>query len=392
MAARAHRATGLGIDFHLREQAPRLLESTLLRVAVNQPQHGVKAAHLDVELLLGPARVGGFHRAFVNRRGLIPHAQRHIDVRGHVQRVRRGRRNLRIRIGVAQAERGVHWIVVRVDQVVRRAGMLRVLRVDLFHQRGGLHVDGEVPAVVAGAEQRQCIERRDLIVLRKLLVHAAQLLGIGQVAGQLIAGAVQAVERRQPFFFLGGGRLGPTRLGCGRQAGERGVRLLRRRLLPYGVVVGHGLAPIRHRKSRVRLLRLLEGFLRIVVLEAVHQQHAPPERRLGSRRSGGGEVNLAELVLGQKRARRGGTQERGHDEYGKSVHGGNISAFAPANYPELRRDRPVQQKRGRVRRPAPFPHFQAPRPPRPQGLRNQLNEYRKLSMNWNTSPMPLVRS
>jgi hypothetical protein len=281
MTARAHRSALCGVGLDLREDALGLVVPPLLRVTVDEPEHGVEAAIVHAQFLRGHAGIGRLHRSLVDRGRLVPHPQGEIDVRGHVQRVRCRRRDLRISVGIAKAERRMDRIVVGMNQVVRRAWVVRILRVDLFDERGGPHVDGKVASAVAGAEQRQRVERRDLIVGRILVVHALHRLGVGEIAREFLAGTVQAVERRHPVLFLRRRRFGDSALGRGRQPGQRRLRQIGCGLLPHRVVVGHRLAPVRHREIGVRLLGLLERLLRFVVLEAVHQQDALDEGGLG---------------------------------------------------------------------------------------------------------------
>ena len=57
---------------------------------------------------------------------VVPHPELHEDVRRHVERVRGGRRDLRIRARGGQREDRVIGIVERVNDVMRGARMLRV--------------------------------------------------------------------------------------------------------------------------------------------------------------------------------------------------------------------------------------------------------------------------
>jgi hypothetical protein len=141
--------------------------------------------------------------------------------------MRRRRRDLRVGIRVSQAERRVDRIVVGVDQVVGRAGVLRVLRIDLLDERRGAHVDRKVAAAVAGAEDRERVERRDFIVGRILVVHPLHRIGVGEIARQLFAGAEQFLNRAEPVFLLFGRRLGAARVGGRRELGERRLREIR---------------------------------------------------------------------------------------------------------------------------------------------------------------------
>ena len=56
------------------------------------------------------------------------------------------------------------------------------------------------------------------------------------------------------------------------------------------------LAPVRQQEGGVRRLSLAEGRGRIVILEAVEQQHASEERWLGTLASAVGETHFTEAL------------------------------------------------------------------------------------------------
>jgi hypothetical protein len=86
-------------------------------------------------------------------------------------------------------------IVERVDDVVRRARVLRVALEDLLRDRRSLHrVAGVADAGASGAEERQRIQARDFVVRRKFGVKLAHDAGVRDIARQLVAGAEQHVQ------------------------------------------------------------------------------------------------------------------------------------------------------------------------------------------------------
>ena len=179
---------------------------------------------------------------------------------------RRRRGDLRIRVGITQAERRVDGIVIGVNQVVRGAGMLRILRRDLLDNRGGAHVDREVAAAVAGAEQRERVERLHFVIAGILVGHALHRFGGGLIARQLLSGTVGFFDRGcQPFLS----RSAPWRGVHPRSRRTSPARPSRgpRGALPHRVIESHGLAPVGHCKRGVGFLRLDKRLSRIVVLE-----------------------------------------------------------------------------------------------------------------------------
>ena len=67
-----------------------------------------------------------------------------------MKRVRGGRRDLGVNLGGSQAERCVNRIVVGVNQVVDRAGMLGIFGENPLGNSGGAHVRPKVPFRVSG--------------------------------------------------------------------------------------------------------------------------------------------------------------------------------------------------------------------------------------------------
>ncbi len=72
-----------------------------------------------------PGRVRGRTGRLIRRDRIVPVTQPREDVRGHVQSVRRGRRDLRVCPCSAQPPWGQLGAVIGMDQVVRKTGVLR---------------------------------------------------------------------------------------------------------------------------------------------------------------------------------------------------------------------------------------------------------------------------
>ena len=93
----------------------------------------------------------GSGRGLVGCHRFIPHAHRHEDVAGHVPRMVRAGRDLRVRSSRAKAERGMNRVVEGVDDVVRRARVVGISEEDVLRQRAGAHVGGHVAGAPGSA-------------------------------------------------------------------------------------------------------------------------------------------------------------------------------------------------------------------------------------------------
>ena len=191
-------------------------------------------------------------------------------MRRHVARVARRGRDARVDPRRLQTHRGMLAVVERVERVVRRTRMLGILFQDRRRNRAGLQRDGGVPfAAWNRGEQRQRIECRRLVVVRKAGGEGAHALGVRAAARRLVAGAVQLLHRVEVALLARGRRLGLPRRRVRRQPRQRRARLVGRLVQPERLIVRERFAPVRHRKAGVDLLRLPERVDGVVVLEAV---------------------------------------------------------------------------------------------------------------------------
>ena len=144
-------------------------------------------------------------------------------------------------------------------------------------------------------QQRQRVERRRLVVFGKLRVELRHAIGVGAVARRLWRRRRTAARRRRdsPFRARSAPSPGAPRGSRARRA-ERGARLVEILVQPERLVVAERFAPVGHREAGIGLLRLAERRDRVVVLEAVKQQHAAHERRLRRGGAGGREGDAAE--------------------------------------------------------------------------------------------------
>ena len=261
-------------------------------------------------LALGPVH-GGLPRRFVGGHRGLPHAEGEEDVRRHVQGVDRRGSDRGVDAGRSHTEGGVHRIVVTVNQVVRGAGMLRILREDLLDHRRGLHVGRGVPMVLAGAEQGEPVEGRRVEIVRVLLVQPPHRLRIRPVALGLRALGVERLDGIQVQLFALRGRFRETPLRRRRQPVESLDGRVAVALHPERVVVRHGLAPVGHGEARVFLLGFSKRFRGVCVFETVKEQDAPEEVRHRRRRAGGRKIDPAEgAFLGRRGSRRREAENR----------------------------------------------------------------------------------
>ena len=239
----------------------------------------------------------------------------------HVERVARRRRDLGVDAGRPQAQRRVHRVVVGVDEVVRRARVVRALGEHVLGDGGGFHVDGEVAALVRRAEKRERVEGAGVEVVGEVLGQLAHRLGVAVVTVLLRPLAEQDRQRGEVGALAVAGAFGRH----AEQGRKRGVAVL---ALPDRVVVRHRLAPGGRCKAGVYLAGLLECLAGVVVLEAVEQEQSPQKRPLCL-----GRARLANVVsprlgwataaLARSRARTtdGRTERmRVTEAYGKIAH------------------------------------------------------------------------
>ena len=258
----------------------------------------------------------------------LPQAQADEDVRRHVERVRRGRRDLRVAARGVETHRGKLGLVAAVNQVMRDARLIGVLREQLVQDRNRLLpiVERRVVGRLAG-EQRQRVERGGLGVVRVVAIDLLHAVGVGLRAGHVIASLGIAEKgggsREISLLTARGVRAGLSLLDLRPAAIEIGLA----HLLPELVVEAHRGAPVRHRATR-RCLRdgdeLLFGFL---VPERVEQRDAALEVLLHGGRTRRREPDRAELllvvvVLRLLRHRGPGSKEHreGHCHYGQRLH------------------------------------------------------------------------
>ena len=170
-----------------------------------------------------------------------------------------------------------------MNQIVRGPGMAGILVEHFLDDRRRSHVGSGVAAVVTGAEQRQGVKGGRVEIVGIGLHQALRRLGVGEIARQLLAVAVEDLDRFEVGLLARCGRRGAPRFGSRRQLPERltgGVQIL---LVPQRVIVGHRFAPGGHCEAGLDLARFLKSLARVDVLEAVQRQEPFEELFLSCR-------------------------------------------------------------------------------------------------------------
>jgi hypothetical protein len=301
---------------HEHEGLPGLLEAAELQRLVEQPGEAVVVAHADGQRLAPDPRLGRAERRLVGGRRFVPHPELEKDVSGHVQGMAGLGRDLRVRARRGQRFRGVSGIVVVVDQVVERAGMIGMAGQHPLEDRRGLLLDGAAHErvsvrVVAGvAEQRRAArggghEREGQEALHVGIVRVRRgqpphPLRIRLIARRAVSASEQGLHRAEVTLLQLRLRLRGARRGRRRQPAQGCARFVRVLVEPERLVPGDGLAPVAQDEIAVHALRLAEGLDGVFVLEVVQRDDAAQERRPCGHGTGVGKAS--------------GGQDQEHDE------------------------------------------------------------------------------
>ena len=174
---------------------------------------------------------------------------------------------------------------------------------DFFEDGGGAHVGGEIAAVLGGAERRQGKESGAVHVARKFAVNLSEGGFVTAVAFFFRAVAKEDFDAVEiEFFALGRGHC-ETRFGRGSEPVENLARSSNVFLVPHGMILRHGLAPVSHRKIGSGFLSGAEMLGGIVVFEVVKLSQCADKIRLNGGWTGICERNFAEILLGKCRGR-----------------------------------------------------------------------------------------
>ena len=149
---------------YLLDSAVGLIILSALQVSVDEIIHRMQ---LLVEFL---AVFSGLGRCRVGFDRLLPVTDACEDVRWHVQCMRSIRRNLGIAARRVDASLRNRRIIVKVDQVVNHAGMLRLAKIDLLENACAL----ELICIGLVGQRRADIERKRVVDLRLVIVGVSQ--------------------------------------------------------------------------------------------------------------------------------------------------------------------------------------------------------------------------
>ncbi len=282
-------------------------------------------------------------RSAVGAHRILPRPDPRKDVRRHMQRMRRVGRDAGVTPGRGHPFLRDRRGVIAVDQVVRHARMVRILRELLLEDRRrleGIRV-GLVRGLLDG-DQVERIEDLRLVVLR--ILGGERLIGLGARKGALALVAVRIVfpVGRDRFEIV----LLALRLGAHLAAlVDRRLRacdIRRWRAADEGVVhQDRSEAPGRHHAIRILAGDFLERALPRRPPERMQHRDAARDLLLHLRAAGVGEVHLAELLARLAAVvvvRKGGDCEKCCDHCADFVHG-----TPPDDASSLRRD-PVARR------------------------------------------------
>ena len=194
----------------------------------------------------------------------------HEDVGRHVQGVHCRGSDLRILVRRIERDGSVNRVVVRVDDVVRGARMVRVRAEHHLRDRARLHVCAN--AVLTphfGAHQSERVERCRLVIFGIVLPELGHPVGVRERALFRRARPVQELDRLEVAslavvrcfvepLFLGAGEF----LEC--RTTRRDVGGARRKMMAF--VVAQRFAPIGKEEIRVDFLRFLKRLDRVFLL------------------------------------------------------------------------------------------------------------------------------
>ncbi len=267
-----NRRLDFDIPGHIPHQAVRTIPESQLQISVQQPVQGVITHSVLVQSLFTLTSHTGLPGRDVRPHHSLPVPQRHINMRRHVQSMRRIGRHLRIAIRRAPRQMRVKGIVVGMYRVVQGPGMPRVLVQHRSRDPGTPLISLVIPAYSHRPQYRQGVKGRHLLVFRKTLVKSRHPIAVRQVPLMLVSLAVQQLHclHQSPLHFVVTTGLPLLRRRPqSRQYSPRGIRVL---TPPQRMIVRHRLTPIRHSHTAVGTLRRAKSLRSIPILKTVKQQ------------------------------------------------------------------------------------------------------------------------
>ncbi len=268
----------------------------------------------------GPGPLGVHHpdRVLVGADHVVPHSERHEDVRGHVLGVTRVRRRSgQLPRGVESAG-GMVRVIDGVNQVVGRTRVGGVPPEDRLDQVGGAGVGAWVAHSLVESEQRQGVEQGDLVIAGMGLREPVHGGLVERVATSLGPVAVEQLDRVEEAGLARGAGLGPAGLGGRTELGQGGPGRIGLLLVPDGVVPGHRFAPVGQGQAGIGGLGLPEGVAGLGVMKEVEEERPSLEGQAGVGDAGGdrkaqrAEAEDAGRRLGLAPSTAGGQESRGN--------------------------------------------------------------------------------
>ncbi len=296
-----------------RNHGRRLTVLRELQVGVGREVSSVVVVGLNLE------------RREIRPNGVLPQADHRVDVRRHVARVGDGRSHPGVATGGRNAFVGEGREVVRVNQVVCDAGVLRVLPIQAFEDPCGLQLAGVCHVI----RWRRRLERQRVKDLRLEVVRVPR----GQRLQRVSVGLEPRPDGNRLVISKVRSRgLDPVALA--RTPGFHGTRLLER--IPGGPCVCRrgrrdqcvpeqiqSDAPVADCAGRIPIEDATERLARVVEPIGVQHRHAALEFSLHGRTARRREMDRSELMLtGLMALRRGkgGRQNECDDEYRLTFH------------------------------------------------------------------------
>ena len=308
----------------LGDRFPRVARSSELQQLVLQPRQRVVVPHRAPELLaLDPPR-RRVERRSIRGRGLAPQPELQKDVRRHVQRVARRVRLRGVGARGVERERRVLGVVVGVQQVVQRLGVLRVFRQHPFEDRRDLRLDRASRQLLTArrarlaeadqaarhvAEERQRIQRRDIRIVGQHPKQVGHRGGVARVTRRAIAVSEQLFNGAEQAALARRAGCRGARRWTRPETGQRGAGGVDVLAAPQRLMIGERFPPVGEYRLWIERFRRAKRLVRVLVLELMQ---------------GGDAVRDARLRIGALRPGERGGGEREHQAKDERAHRGSV--------------------------------------------------------------------
>ena len=158
------------------------------QITVRQPRQRVKILATFRKTILFICGDQNVIRVDIRVDDLLPHSKLQEYVRRHVQRMSGRRRDVCVHSRRGQRENRMIRVIERMNDQVSCARVILVFRKDFLAECRSQRLPSEslVPAS-NGAQERQRVEDRNLMVVRPTFVHARLMFCVGEIPLQLVA-------------------------------------------------------------------------------------------------------------------------------------------------------------------------------------------------------------